>query len=340
MRQNSPIGIYPSSIVYIACPADAITGGPELLHQLCAALCDNGIDSRMVYFGKDNAETPEPYRKYNCRVDNSINDNQTNVLVVPEVNTRLLFAFARIRKAIWWLSVDNYLKKEKPIKKIARNCFPFLQKKGKRMYRFSVFDPKVTHLVQSRYAERFVQRHARITPLYLSDYLNNEYFEHAPSYLARDREKAILYNPKKGIEIAKKIMPYLAEYAWIPLSGMTPSQMRETMAKSRVYIDFGPHPGKDRIPREAAIQGCCVITGLRGSASYYGDVPIPERYKLHDGLAGEDLAMRIRDTIENYDRDIQDFAHYRDMIRSEREVFLSDVKSVFTMTTRMDNLFS
>ena len=49
---------------------------------------------------------------------------------------------------------------------------------------------------------------------------------------------------------------------------MTPEQVVDLMSESKVYIDFGNHPGKDRIPREAVINGCCVITGVRGSARF------------------------------------------------------------------------
>lgn len=55
---------------------------------------------------------------------------------------------------------------------------------------------------------------------------------------------------------------------WVPLIGMTTEEMRSCMSKSKVYIDFGNHPGKDRIPREAAISGCIVITGKRGAAAF------------------------------------------------------------------------
>ena len=35
----------------------------------------------------------------------------------------------------------------------------------------------------------------------------------------------------------------------------------------QVYIDFGHHPGQDRLPREAVQCGCVVITGTRGSGN-------------------------------------------------------------------------
>ncbi|MGC8677909.1 MAG: hypothetical protein ACP5UF_06830 [Hydrogenobaculum sp.] len=90
---------------------------------------------------------------------------------------------------------------------------------------------------------------------------------------------------------------------------MTRDQVIETLQKAKVYIDFGNHPGKDRIPREAAILGCCVITGKRGSATFFEDVPIPEEYKFE----------------ERY----QDFNYYRQVIRNEPTKFLENLKKIF-----------
>jgi hypothetical protein len=47
-----------------------------------------------------------------------------------------------------------------------------------------------------------------------------------------------------------------------------------------MYVDFGHHPGMDRIPREAAACGCLVLVGERGSASYFKDVPLTAEYKI------------------------------------------------------------
>ena len=46
------------------------------------------------------------------------------------------------------------------------------------------------------------------------------------------------------------------------------------------YIDFGPHPGMDRLPREAALAGCIVITNREGAAAHDEDVPLPPEYKF------------------------------------------------------------
>ena len=109
----------------------------------------------------------------------------------------------------------------------------------------------------------------------------------------------MLYNPKKGIEFTRQLIEAAPDLNWVPLENMSNEEVRGKLKTSKVYIDFGDHPGKDRFPREAAISGCCVITGKRGSAAY-DDVPIPE-----------------------------DFDGYRSTIKAEKNKFIEDVRSIF-----------
>jgi len=52
------------------------------------------------------------------------------------------------------------------------------------------------------------------------------------------------------------------------------------LKKAKLYIDFGFHTGKDRIPREAVMSGTSIITGYKGSAAFFEDVSIYRQYKL------------------------------------------------------------
>ena len=63
-------------------------------------------------------------------------------------------------------------------------------------------------------------------------------------------------------------------------SKLSPEQVQAMLKKAKVYIDFGGHPGMDRIPREAALAGCIVVTNREGSAAFRQDVPIPSQYKI------------------------------------------------------------
>ena len=53
-----------SKKIYIACPANVATGGPELLHQLCHKLRKKGYISYMYYYGRKSANpVHERYEK-------------------------------------------------------------------------------------------------------------------------------------------------------------------------------------------------------------------------------------------------------------------------------------
>ena len=98
------------------------------------------------------------------------------------------------------------------------------------------------------------------------------------------------------------------------------------MQAGKIYIDFGEHPGKDRIPREAAANGCCVITNRKGSAAYAEDVPIPDQFKFANPSSSLDeidsLMHKICDDFKIY----QDmFSDYRNFIKSEKSIFEADV---------------
>ncbi|MFL5256130.1 MAG: hypothetical protein ACJ8AI_25195 [Rhodopila sp.] len=96
--------------VDILCPAGSISGGPEALHQLCGALRTRGIDAAMVYYGVEaRLGVPPPY-DYCGAVVRAEAVDMPDTVIVPEVATSLVWRFAAARKAIWWLSVDNFFK--------------------------------------------------------------------------------------------------------------------------------------------------------------------------------------------------------------------------------------
>jgi len=105
------------------------------------------------------------------------------------------------------------------------------------------------------------------------------------------------------------------------------------LLSSKVYIDFGNHPGKDRFPREAAICGCCVITGLQGSAGNEVDVNIPKTYKFDQKFNSsvENVIQLIKDILSDYDSHCKEFTKYKENIRSEKRKFLKEIKSIFTV---------
>ena len=101
------------------------------------------------------------------------------------------------------------------------------------------------------------------------------------------------------------------------------------LKKTKVYIDFGNHPGKDRIPREAAILGCCVITNRKGSANYQKDIPIYQRYKVSENTDIPEIVDIIKDCLKNYKLRYKNFDNYRKVIKKEYKKFIKDADKIF-----------
>ena len=349
------IKIYPNTKVYVVAPANVATGGPELLHQLVFHLRNSlKVETYMYYTPCDvpNPIHPE-YKSYGNPYVREIEDKKENILVVPEVirGIRVLSKYSKIRKVIWWLSVDNFYLSailsskrnfffRRVINKVSNLVFnkPFFDIKElalkklsqSNLYNFDLIGQADFHLVQSYYAMQHLKdkEFPEEKIFYLSDYLNKDFLKIKPDL--SKKENIVAYNPKKGLPFTKKIIKAATDVRFVPLINMTRQQVIETLQRAKVYIDFGNHPGKDRIPREAAILGCCVITGKRGSAAFYEDVPIPDEYKFEDKEKNiPKIVEKIKDCFENFEERCKDFKYYGEMIRNEPQKFIEDLKKIF-----------
>lgn len=332
-------------MIYVICPAFHKTGGTELLHQLVCALNDTGKQLRAQIAYTDCENYPgkfvnPAFIKYvgnnYIRID-EVEDNPGNTLVCPEISCFILKQYNQCKKIIWWLSVDNYIREcgilgrikiSGIIHGIGGTIIRLL--KGKyRNIKNDIYNCDL-HLCQSYYAKLYLK--AKGIPenkiADLSDYINQDYLDKADNDIIK--KDIILYNPKKGASITKRLINAEKSFTWVPLVNLTNEEMRQVLQTAKVYIDFGYHPGKDRIPREAAICGCCVITGRRGAAGNNIDIPISDRYKFDDKrLDTKAVINEIQRIFDNYDLTSKDFDEYRSIIRKERNKFYSDVIKIF-----------
>ncbi len=294
-----------------------VTGGTELAHQLCYEINKNGITAKMYYVDKTgkselpmDVETEDKFKKY-CDVHvNDFNeaDKKGNVIIVPEALTDWAFFFNNANVCIWWMSVDNfhYLGDDSYIKRLD----------SKTVY----------HLIQSNYAADYL-RGKNINEdklVWLSDYIGDAYMKFIlpPVY----RKDIILFNPKKGFDNIKPLFDKCKFAQWKPLINMTEEEMILNMQMAKIYIDFGNHPGKDRIPREAAMCGCLVLTNRKGSAAFREDVPIDDEYKFEEPLDYEAITNKINEMLTDYEKHFERFDFYRAMILSEKQFFEEDAR--------------
>lgn len=308
--------IHPDTTIYVFCPAHIVTGGIEAVHQLVDKLRTFGHDARIVPLPAVANPLLIQYRNYDVAFADTVEDHSHNVLIATEVNPRQLDGYTNIQKAVWWLSVDNH---------------------EARPDRFDFHNPAsgaVSHFVQSAYARQFLQQRGVEAIQDLSDYLHREYLRdlHPP------KNDIVLYTPVKGSEdLLRPLITADPTLQWLPLKGMIRKQHARTLRQGKVYVDFGSHPGKDRQPREAAVNGCCVLVGLRGSATFQEDVPIPEPYKfaIRDLQSGAVLST-IRQCLAQHGERRRDFDDYAATIRGEEERFGEEVKRIFGVQRQRD----
>lgn len=314
--------------IYVVLPAFTKTGGPELGHQLVYLYNKNGIDATVAYTDSNKYDNPiNP--AFSIYIDKwipfeNIPDEENVRVILPEVYILYLKKFKKAKKYIWWMSVDNafcgFFSFE-TLKLLRWRCAIKQFLCGRIVLNLKkTLKSADGHFYQSEYARLFLERKG-IKNLYpLSDYVNDSFFE--KTFSATDKEDIVLYNPAKGYKFTKKLIKRNPKLNWVALRNLTTAQVVELLKKGKVYIDFGNHPGKDRFPREAAISGCCIITGKRGAARNDIDIEISEKYKFDEKLKNiDDIVALIEDCLIHYEDRISDFADYRLKISKEKENF-------------------
>ena len=309
--------------IYIISSKNRVSGGPELAHQLCNAINRlSNIKAYMCYVNLDypyniseDAIAPAPYFRYSTQTCNDLSeiDRSENVVVFLEGLTYSMKHIKNARIVLWWMSVDNYIEStnEQNLTYIKENVY--------------------LHLYQSYYALNYV---SRVLPnakgIYLSDYINEEHGKFI--YPADFRENIALYNPAKGYDEIKPLIEKTDWLKWVPLVNMDLPHMVLMMEAGKIYVDFGKHPGKDRIPREAAANGCVVITNKKGSAAFEKDVPIPDNYKFEDPSQSLDaIEALLHDICDNFALHQAAFSSYRDFIAKEKSKFDEDTMKFVAM---------
>lgn len=310
--------------VYVICPGNVVTGGPELLHQFVHGLNKRGVDASIVYFPFDNEyQVPSEYQHYNINVDKYINIKRNAVVILPEIKTGYSRYFKGNEIYIWWLSVDNYFKSE--VKGIIKNIKKLIGMCMGKTYQIKISKMgRVKHLTQSKYAGEFLESYGYKSEM-LSDYLNKEHF--IKSHEPVNKQDIICYNPKKGYDITRRLIEINSNIKFVPIENMTPKEVSDLLHKSKVYIDFGEHPGKDRIPREAAMANCIIITGKKGSAKNDIDIPIANKYKHDESKETfyDDVSSILRESLTGFEYLIDDFKNYRISIELEEKKFNNEI---------------
>ena len=119
-------------------------------------------------------------------------------------------------------------------------------------------------------------------------------------------------------------------FKFIKLHNFSQKQIINIFKKTKVYLDFGFHPGKDKMPREAALFDNCIITNKKGSAKNNIDIPIKKKFKIfekHSNLVL--LKKELNSIFNNYQREIKHFKSYKFKIINEKHNFKKNLNKIF-----------
>lgn len=328
--------------VYAYYPRGLRTGGPEALHQFVDTLRRAGVDAYLVPLPGSEHESRVPqFAHYDAPEAPSVPDEPGVAVVTAEDTMPLLYRFRHAEPVCWWLSVDQssvFLRRKRLWTLKIEN--PFLAAKWFATLGMNALIPfraarvrratRMRHLSQSEYARDYVSRNLGIDAGALTDFTVDA---DALTAAARaDREPfTVAYNPAKGKELSQALIASApAHWRFVPLVGMSRDELVGALGSSVVYLDLGHHPGKDRIPREAALAGAVVVVARRGSGAFDLDVPIPVRFKVSPGRRGVEEARQVLEQVfadPAAARAAQD--DYRRAVVGERERFEAEVLAAF-----------
>lgn len=307
-------------------PNTNLSGGPELFYQLAESLKSLDLNAFIFFFGDGDCNKSKiRFSKYNVNFIDHCFDDKNNLLIFPESFTKLTEYFPKSQKCIFWCSIDNYYRYKgfNKLENIIRR-FGSLLKKRAPLFKLK----KLHHISQSHYATQYLIKRG-ITSYFIGDYIANVFY--SKNSISFKKEDFVLYNPQKGYKFIKKLINFCPDIKCIPIQNMTPEEVNNILSRAKIYIDFGRHPGKDRIPREAVLNKCCIITNMMGSAGNDIDLPIPLEYKFSkiDYKSLKKIKNLIEKVFSNYDFENIKFNRYRDLIEKEKKEFNKNCQDIF-----------
>jgi hypothetical protein len=301
----------------ISVPFGFETGGPEALHQLCQTLREH--NQKAFVFPEKGTEKNvrvKAYEKYDAPEIQSY--DSSDILVVPEVIPRLISKTRR--SVLWWLSVDNSplindLNFKKPNQIFDRRF-------SNKLYSNSTF-----HVTQSVYAQEFLKKQANLESSMLTDWVRVPKIK-----INEKRPKYIAVNGNKGVDRFEVLRNYMPEFNFKVIKNLSKQDAMELLANAELYLDLGHQPGKDRLPREAALLNVPVLLLKTGAARNHLDFPLSDEYKFQWNRLDE-LKSKIEEMLNSRTSVIDSQYQFKKNIENEHSRFQLEVRNLIQRVT-------
>lgn len=325
--------------VWIYYPRGVRTGGPEALHQLCDSLREQGQEAFLVPWPTTlTSERVPAYRTYDAPEVVRPKVGELDAVVLPESSSANTHQWRNATVFRWWLSVDNSypfraemtwrsrkvtLTRRRSPTLVAAVAAEFALRPA-LLHRFQSHK----HLAQSHYAAEFVRTRFREVAAPVSDYVTVPLCDE-PNVVKH--RPVVSYNAaKSGRQIERVRLQTSQDIEWLPIGGMQPGEVEAALSRSHVHLDLGRQPGKDRMPREAALSGAITLIAGTGAGADRVDFPLPEEHRIP--LIGS-LATNAAEVLANVLDDLPGHhlrqRDFRLRLAQERTVFNAEVQRAF-----------
>ncbi len=283
------------------------TGGPENTHFTCSIINQmvGQVVAKIIYItpSPGNASLyPEiPYLEFGTLGD--VVDLPTNFIILPEIyhveKTRRDTGLVNCIYVVWWQSFINA-------------CTNFV------LSNYHI--PGIMHAFHSYYEYAMVRPQLNQGQKYflLTDFIADDYTCLDTQSFVPEKEPLVCFNGHKDSMSAKLCQE--ANIPFVEIRDMSREQVNRVLKRCMVYVDMGSHPGKDHMPREAAMYGCVVVTNKCGSAAYMEDVPIQEKVAFES-----DLVPLVEKILNNYLAFYDGQKTYRQTIKQEKAIAKSNI---------------
>jgi predicted nucleotidyltransferase len=203
-----------------------------------------------------------------------------------------------------------------------------------RFFSFNRYDSDIEHWAQSEYARQFLKINgvADEKIFTVTDFLDNIFFEVLPLKNSA-KKNLIAYRQIKGSDFTDIVKELASGVEWQAVEDLTPAVAQKLFLDAKIYVDFGEHPAKEKLVREAAISNCVVITSKHGAAANDIDINISAEFKFEETIKDAvKAADKIQSVLQDFEVELSKQKNFRERILREKYFFVEQIKSALEIS--------
>jgi len=182
-------------------------------------------------------------------------------------------------------------------------------------YAQSVVRRRINFGTQSYYGQGFIRTRLERDSFLLTDFPRRSQKPHPPK-----ERNLVAYNGAKGRYRLPDLQELVPNAQWVAIQDMSFDQVCHTLARASLYVELGNLPGRDRLPREAAMCGTPTVLLARGAGYAWNDFPLGQRYRIpYTTDWAPNMAEVVREVLADPRQINADQEFFRDWVAGEPE---------------------